>query len=200
VLYRRRRLIALALALASISFVWGLVAGASDDEPTKPARLGPPKPKPPRARHKPTPIDRALRYTGYITRGSRHRREVALTFDDGPSRYTPRLITALRRVHAPATFFPIGYAIVGYGRQFRMLRRSGFPIGDHTMNHPLLSEFPAPRQASEIDGQARLLRQARLPYPRLFRPPYGGFDGATRALVRQRRMLMVLWSVNPEDY
>ena len=68
------------------------------------------------------------------------------------------------------------------------------------MSHPLMGHLPPARQADEIDGQARLLRRARLPYPRLFRPPDGSFDAQTRALLRRRRMLMVLWSINPEDY
>jgi peptidoglycan/xylan/chitin deacetylase (PgdA/CDA1 family) len=109
-------------------------------------------------------------------------------------------VKALRRKHAAATFFPIGYAITEYGRNLKLLGRRGFPIGDHTMNHPLLGRLPADRQAAELDGQARLLSQAGLPYPRLFRPPYGSFDAVTRALLHERRMLMVLWSVNPQDY
>jgi peptidoglycan/xylan/chitin deacetylase (PgdA/CDA1 family) len=201
VLYRRRRLIACLVAVACIALVWGLVSGAPDEKPPPPRpALKSPRPKPPPPRHEPTAVDRALRYTDWVKRGSPHRREVALTFDDGPSRYTPRLVKALRRVHAPATFFPVGYGITAYRHAFALLRRRGYPIGDHTMNHPLLSEFKAPRQAAEIDSQARLLRRARLPYPRLFRPPYGGFDTTTLALLHQRRMLMVLWSVNPEDY
>jgi peptidoglycan/xylan/chitin deacetylase (PgdA/CDA1 family) len=200
--YRRRQLVAVLIAAGVMGLVWGLASGAPDDEPTgRPALEVPkPSPRPPPPHRRPTAVDRALRYTGYVKRGSPRRREAALTFDDGPSRYTPRLVKALRRVHASATFFPVGYAIAAYDRQFQLLRRRGYPIGDHTMNHPLLSEFPAARQAAEIDGQARLLRQSRVPYPRLFRPPYGGFDAATLALLHQRRMLMVLWSVNPEDY
>ena len=68
------------------------------------------------------------------------------------------------------------------------------------MTHPQLGELTGPKQIGEIDGQARLLRAARIPYPRLFRPPYGSFDSDTRGLLQERRMLMVLWSVNPEDY
>jgi peptidoglycan/xylan/chitin deacetylase (PgdA/CDA1 family) len=125
---------------------------------------------------------------------------VALTFDDGPSPYTPKLVKALRRVDAPATFFPVGTSIERYPRYLRLVRRSGFTIGDHTMTHPQLGELSGPKQIGEIDGQARLLRAARIPYPRLFRPPYGSFDSDTRGLLQERRMLMVLWSVNPEDY
>jgi peptidoglycan-N-acetylglucosamine deacetylase len=141
-----------------------------------------------------------LKYTDWVTNGRPKRREVALTFDDGPSPYTPKLVMALKRVDAPATFFPVGTSIERYPRYLRLVRDAGFTVGDHTMTHPQLSRLPGPEQIVEIDGQARLLRRARIPYPRLFRPPYGSFDSDTRGLLQERRMLLVLWSVNPEDY
>ena len=190
-----------ALALVAVAaLVWGLSAGSDDQSPRAPALRPPPIPKPPPPRPKPTPVDRVLRYTDYVLNGRPRKREVALTFDDGPSAWTPKLVRALRRVDAPATFFPVGTSIERYPRYLRLVRRAGFTIGDHTMTHPLMSELPGPEQIGEIDGQARLLRRARVPYPRLFRPPYGAFDSDTRGLLQERRMLMVLWSVNPEDY
>jgi peptidoglycan-N-acetylglucosamine deacetylase len=141
-----------------------------------------------------------LRHTDWVTNGRPGKREVALTFDDGPSPYTPKLVKALQRVDAAATFFPVGTSIERYPRYLRLVRDAGYTIGDHTMTHPQLGRLPGPEQIGEIDGQARLLRHARIPYPRLFRPPYGSFDSDTRGLLQERRMLMVLWSVNPEDY
>ena len=38
------------------------------------------------------------------------------------------------------------------------------------------------------------------PRERLFRPPYGSYDPTTLELLRKRGMLMVLWSVDTEDY
>lgn len=133
-------------------------------------------------------------------RGSRRRREIALTFDDGPSQYTPRILEVLRRRHAPATFFPIGQAINEYPRVLRRVRRRGHPIGDHTMSHPLMGHLPRDAQRRQIDEQARVVRRTGAPQPRLFRPPDGSFDRNTLDLARRRRMLTVLWSVNPEDY
>jgi peptidoglycan/xylan/chitin deacetylase (PgdA/CDA1 family) len=149
---------------------------------------------------RPSAVDRVLGYTDYVLAGSRRRREVALTFDDGPSRFTPRLVAELRRRHVPATFFPVGQPIDAYPRYLRLEHRRGFPVGDHTMTHPLLARLPRQTQAAELDGQAALLTRAGIPYPRLFRPPYGSFDADTLGLLGERRMLMVLWSVNPEDY
>ena len=81
-------------------------------------------------------------YTNYIEAGTKHHREVALTFDDGPSDWTPRLIKVLRAEHAPATFFPVGYAIQRYGKYLQLEKRDGFVVGDHTMNHPVLQKVP----------------------------------------------------------
>jgi peptidoglycan/xylan/chitin deacetylase (PgdA/CDA1 family) len=196
----RRRLLASFGLLACFALGVALVTGGDERARARHIVHVPPSPKPPPPKRSPTGIDKALRYTDFVARGSPRRREVALTFDDGPSPWTPKLVKALRRLHAHATFFPIGYAIVRYPRYLKLLARRGFTIGDHTMNHPNLAALSGPRQLPEIDGQASLLRGAKIPYPRLFRPPYGSFDKNTLGLLQERRMLMVLWSVNPEDY
>lgn len=125
---------------------------------------------------------------------------MALTFDDGPGPYTPKILRVLRRERVPATFFPVGRPITAFGRELGAVRRGGFAIGDHSMTHPLMGHLGAGAQTREIDGEARLLTGNKVAYPRLFRPPDGSFDSTTTRLLKARRMLMVLWSVNPEDY
>jgi peptidoglycan/xylan/chitin deacetylase (PgdA/CDA1 family) len=195
-IFRRRRAVAAALALLLVIGVWQLLAAAHHGSSS--GQLPPLKPLPPIPRQ--SSVDRVLGYTDYVEAGTRRRREVALTFDDGPSPFTPRLVKVLRRRNVPATFFPVGYGIQRYGRYLQLLKRDGFVVGDHTMTHPVLQHFDLDTQANEIDGQATLVRGGGLPYPRLFRPPYGSFNQDTRNLLQQRRMLMVLWSVNPQDY
>src|SRR4051795_2106551 len=198
-IFRRRRLVAGALLLLFVVGIWSLLGGggqhARSSVPGPPPVVGP---NPPHALE--AAIDRVLGYTGYIEAGSKHHREVALTFDDGPSPWTPKLVKVLRRRKAPATFFPVGYGIQRYGRYLQLLKRDGFVVGDHTMTHPVLQRFDVATQAKEIDGQAALVTRAGLPYPRLFRPPYGSFNQGTLGLLNERQMLMVLWSVNPQDY
>ncbi len=194
------RLVAAALGVVACIVLVVVLLSGGDQRITPRLVHVAPIPKPPPPRRQPTSIDKVLRYTYWVDSGRPRRREVALTFDDGPSPWTPKLVRALGSVHAPATFFPIGYAIQRYPRYLELERRRGFTIGDHTMNHPELTTLSGPQQIPEIDGQARLLRRAGIPYPRLFRPPYGVFDKNTLGLLQERRMLMVLWSVNPEDY
>jgi peptidoglycan/xylan/chitin deacetylase (PgdA/CDA1 family) len=199
-MFRQRRALAAAVLLTCIAAIGLLIDGGGGARQASSVARRAPSPKPPPPPKQPSSVDRVLGYTDYVEAGTPRKREVALTFDDGPSQWTPKLVKALRRRHAPATFFPIGYAIKRYGHYLKLLRQGGYPIGDHTMNHPLLGKFPVDFQTAEIDGQAGLLRSAGVPYPRLFRPPYGSFNADTRLLLHERRMLMVLWSVNPQDY
>src|SRR2546423_1909007 len=53
-------------------------------------------------------VDAALRHVTVVRRGSPHRREVALTFDDGPSPFTGQIVRRLRRMRVPGTFFTVG--------------------------------------------------------------------------------------------
>jgi peptidoglycan/xylan/chitin deacetylase (PgdA/CDA1 family) len=197
-IFRRRRAVAAALLLLVVVIGVSSLGGGGGHHDSSSAQAPVIKPPPPHPQK--SAIDRVLGYTDYIEAGSRRRREVALTFDDGPSPFTPKLVEVLRRRHVPATFFPVGYGIQRYGRYLQLLRRDGFVVGDHTMTHPVLQHFDIATQAKEIDGQATLVTGAGLPYPRLFRPPYGSFDQGTRGLLTERQMLMVLWSVNPQDY
>lgn len=145
-------------------------------------------------------IARTLAYTDYISVGRRQRKDVALTFDDGPSPYTRRIVAILRRRHAPATFFEIGRQARALPQIERSVLRAGVPVGDHTQNHPLLSRLHLDQQRAEIAQGADSVRAGGAPEPRLFRPPYGGFDRATLRAVHARRMLMVLWSVDTRDF
>jgi peptidoglycan-N-acetylglucosamine deacetylase len=199
-IFRRRRLVAAVVLVVFVAVVWASLGGGGGHGASSSAPGPPPIPlhTPPHALD--SAIDRVRGYTNYVEAGTTHHREVALTFDDGPSDWTPKLAKVLRSQHVPATFFPVGYGIQRYGKYLELLKRDGFVVGDHTMNHPILQKFPVATQAKEIDGQASLLTGAGLPYPRLFRPPYGSFNQGTLGLLDSRRMLMVLWSVNPNDY
>jgi peptidoglycan-N-acetylglucosamine deacetylase len=155
--------------------------------------------------HEPAPnpnhsIDRVLRYTSYVRVGHGRRRDIALTFDDGPGPYTSAVIRQLRRFHVPATFFMIGRQVPLYRHVVAEETHDGFEIGDHTETHPFMAALPAAVQQAEIADAARAIRAAGAPSPRLFRPPYGSFNGTTLAILHAARMLIVLWTVDTSDY
>jgi hypothetical protein len=71
-------------------------------------------------------VDRVLGYTSYISAGSPRKREVALTFDDGPGPYTPAILRILEREHVPATFFVVGQELNSFTSMLRQVLRAGF--------------------------------------------------------------------------
>jgi peptidoglycan/xylan/chitin deacetylase (PgdA/CDA1 family) len=143
---------------------------------------------------------RILTYTSYIRTGVPRRRDIALTFDDGPGPFTPRILAVLEHLHAMATFFEIGGQVRADPHITARLARAGMVIGDHTQDHPPLALLSTNQQAAEIDEAARAIKAAGAPRPLLFRPPYGSFDSATLALLRGRDMLMAFWTVDTSDY
>jgi peptidoglycan/xylan/chitin deacetylase (PgdA/CDA1 family) len=145
-------------------------------------------------------VNRVLSYTSYIARGSARKREVALTFDDGPGPFTPQVMAVLKRHRVPATFFVVGRSLHDFGVTLPRELAEGFVVGDHTEQHPLLTRLSLVDQQREIAGQAVDIQSYEAPYPRLFRPPYGGFNADTLNLLHRNGMLMVLWSVDTHDY
>ncbi len=145
-------------------------------------------------------IDRLLARQPFIAAGGLQRREIALTFDDGPGPYTPLLLDQLRRLHVPATFFEIGFMLRWFHASVTRELRMGDAIGDHTETHPMMAELSPAQQQDEILEQTDWLHAYGGPFPRLWRPPYGSYNAATLAILRRFHMLMVLWTVDTDDY
>jgi peptidoglycan-N-acetylglucosamine deacetylase len=128
------------------------------------------------------------------------RREVALTFDDGPDQRTPAMLDALEKAHAPGTFFQIGRQIAGREALLRRMLADGDAIGDHTWNHADLVRNPG-AATDEISRTAAAIRDATGGYLTcLFRAPYGSVDDALFALVRGLGMTTIGWNVDPRDW
>ena len=104
-------------------------------------------------------IDRLLARQPFIASGGSERREIALTFDDGPGPYTPRLLDQLQRLHAPATFFEIGFMITYFHASLQRELKMGMVIGDHTEVHPMMAGLTPAGQERQILLQTNKLGQ-----------------------------------------
>lgn len=148
-----------------------------------------------------TPNSTAGLFRPLLFAGGGRRRMIALTFDDGPSPYTPKIISTLRRMHAPATFFQVGYALDASREPIGAEeRRHGLTIATHTATHPDLGRLSAAAQMKEILGGARAITRRGGPFPRLFRPPYDSYNAATLDVLRRLQMRIVLQSVDTQDW
>jgi peptidoglycan/xylan/chitin deacetylase (PgdA/CDA1 family) len=145
-------------------------------------------------------ITHTLSYTPYVRMAGTQHRELALTFDDGPGPYTPQVLHVLERTHTRATFFEVGMEDRYFAHSSAKIVALGDPIGDHTETHTAMSQLSRRRQRGELLEEAAAMGDSGAPFPRMFRPPYGLWDAGTLALLRHYRMLMVLWSVDTDDW
>jgi peptidoglycan/xylan/chitin deacetylase (PgdA/CDA1 family) len=145
-------------------------------------------------------IDRTLAYTPYVRIAGRQHREIALTFDDGPGPYTPQILSILKRHRVPATFFEVGVLERYFHASTSAIVAAGDAIGDHTEVHAAMSRLSPAGQRRQLLQEAAAIGREGARFPRLFRPPYGMWDTATLKLVRRYRMVMVLWTVDTNDY
>lgn len=125
-------------------------------------------------------------------------RFAALTFDDGPSRFSDRVLALLHRAGAQATFFLIGRQVGGAGDIPRRQLAQG-AVGDHTWNHAVLTRVSARERRFEVGETKRVLEQALRRPVTLFRSPYESHNAAVDAEVRSTGLLQVLWNVDTRD-
>ncbi|MFW6695598.1 polysaccharide deacetylase family protein [Streptomyces sp. MAR4 CNX-425] len=113
-----------------------------------------------------------------ITRVPTDDRVIFLTIDDG-YRKDPELLRMLRELDVPVSAFLTDAAARDDYAYFRALRDLGTTINNHTLRHPDLRELTYAEQRAEICGQQRVLKREMGTAPRIFRPPYGNYNGDT---------------------
>ena len=73
-----------------------------------------------------------------VWHGPKNRREIALTFDDGPSRSTPELLRIFEEYNIRATFFQCGMHVRKFPEIAMHTAVAGHELGNHTDTHPAL--------------------------------------------------------------
>jgi peptidoglycan-N-acetylglucosamine deacetylase len=125
-------------------------------------------------------------------------RYAALTFDDGPSQFSDRVLRMLAGAGAQGTFFLIGRLVEGSGDIPRRQLAQG-AVGDHTWTHPTLTRLSTSDVNFELGQTKRVLERALGQPIVLFRSPYEAHDPAVDARVRAMGLLQVLWNVDTRD-
>ena len=121
---------------------------------------------------------------------------VALTYDDGPSIHTPRLLDALAAAHVKATFFVLGRSVTAYPEVLRREAELGMAIGNHTWSHRDMRRLTDAELRTEIDTTSAAVVTVVGSAPTLMRPPYGAYHDRTRAL----GLPIIRWDVDSEDW
>ena len=122
---------------------------------------------------------------------------IALTYDDGPSAYTPIVLDALAKYGGHATFFVVGTSVPRYADSVRRAAAMGCEIGNHTFDHSNLKNLSIGQAQSVINRTNQLVKELTGAEVRLLRPPYGSYNTATFAAAG---MPVIMWSIDTLDW
>lgn len=125
---------------------------------------------------------------------------VALTFDDGPSKYTKEIVDLLKQHEIRGTFFFIGRNVEHYPDAVKYAYNNGNSIGNHSLNHLNLVKQSNNKQEYEIMHTDAMLEELIQDKVVLFRPPYGSKNAVTKQILVNNDKKMVLWNTDPEDW
>lgn len=125
---------------------------------------------------------------------------VALTFDDGPGKFTAELLDYLAAHHVHATFFLIGRNAARYPALIKRMDAEGHAIGNHTQNHARLPRLSAAGVKKEIDDCNAVIRAAVGHDAVMLRAPGGNANATVKAVAKDMGLPIAYWSVDTRDW
>ena len=135
-----------------------------------------------------------------IWRGNPGRRAIALTFDDGPSPATPRILDILASYNIPATFFQCGENVLRAPELSRAVCDGPHEIGNHSHTHPNFALRRPPYIVGEFLRAQRAIAEATSRTPALMRPPFGVRWFGFREMQARLGLMGVMWCVIGLDW
>ena len=136
---------------------------------------------------------------------------VALTFDDGPTRYTGDLLDLLDKYNAKATFFITGInngkgaiddLALPWASLIERMHSSGHQIASHTWSHEDLSKITPSQRSDQIEKNEAALRNILGYFPTYMRPPYSSCSPDTECgnELGERGYHIILYDIDTDDY
>lgn len=137
----------------------------------------------------------------FYLQGNESQKVIALTFDDGPSQFTPALLDVLKKHQVKATFFVLGKSMEQSPELVKRAHAEGHTLGNHSWDHPNLSEMSGEAYWTKQLQPTQDMFQKVLGFkPSLMRPPYGFLTDAQIKGIDGHGMKAILWSVASDDW
>lgn len=135
---------------------------------------------------------------GVLTRKiDKNKKMVALTYDDGPSIYTPRILKILKENDSVATFFVVGNRVPTYSDTVKTACDMGCEIGNHTYEHKCLTRLSEAEVRRQISRTNKNVKKVTGQTPMIMRPT----GGATNTNVKKWvGMPSIIWSIDTLDW
>ncbi|KAH7327702.1 hypothetical protein B0J17DRAFT_620401 [Rhizoctonia solani] len=117
-----------------------------------------------------------------------------LTYDDGPSPYTPKLLNYLEQHNTSATFYVVGSRVISRPEIVQYEYMKGHEISVHTWSHFPLTTLSNEQIIAELGWTRKAIRDVTGVTPLTMRPPYGDIDDRVRAIAMAMDLTPVIWT------
>lgn len=126
--------------------------------------------------------------------------KVALTFDDGPTEFTPLALDLLKKHQVKATFFCIGKQIEKHPDIFNRILDEGHLVGNHTYSHTKNFGFLKTNLVvEELQKTDQLIFEATGKKSLFFRPPFGVTNPRIHRAIQKTQHYVIGWSIRSLD-
>ena len=138
----------------------------------------------------------------YILEADTKRKQLALTFDDGPSKYTLEILEILQSYNIPATFFMLGAAMKKHPNIVKHVHQQGHQIANHSWDHTNAQDYQSLEQFWQAQVQPQMVISQQLigESSNYFRPPYGSISDQQVRFLAKHQITTVIWSIDTQDW
>ena len=127
-------------------------------------------------------------------------KNIAITFDDGPTEMTLSILDVLKKHDAKATFFCIGKNIEKHPEILKRIIEEGHVVGNHSYSHSDLFDFYRKKCViEELRKTDALIMAVSGKKPEFFRPPYGVTNPSIRKALEVTKHKVIGWNVRSLD-
>ena len=124
-----------------------------------------------------------------------------VSYDDGPSPYTPLLLDYFQQNNIKSTFFVVGSRVIYRPQMLQAEYVSGHQLSVHTWSHTALTTQSNAQIVAELAWTMKVINETIGVTPNTMRPPYGDIDDRVRAIALQMGLTPIIWtSANGKDY
>ncbi|MEG5061303.1 polysaccharide deacetylase family protein [Microcoleus sp. A2-C5] len=124
---------------------------------------------------------------------------IALTFDDGPTAETLKILAVLQKHNVVATFFCLGANLRENPEIAKRVVKAGNAIGNHTWHH-FYHNVTEKTASDEIDNTGVHIYRSSGAKSLLFRPPGGRLSNGFADYAKKKNYVVVMWSIDPKDF
>lgn len=138
--------------------------------------------------------------TEFLISKYKEKKLIALTFDDGPSKYTEQLIDELKKRNVVATFFLLGENAQKWSSVIQFEIDAGNEVGIHSYKHKLFTKLTEVEINEQI-AQTKfiILKESESPIT-LIRVPYGAINDRVEKVLDENGLKNILWTVDSKDW